>query len=134
MSAGDVELVESIFKRLAEEGIDFVADSFHPDFEFATPPALASEPDTYRGLEGVRRWYDSFYEAMDEVSVVPTELVDAGPEKVAIAMQLRARGRVTGLELTQDAAMLIRLRDGKAWRFEIVPTLPEAVALAETGS
>ncbi len=132
MAASDVAIVESIFQKLSDEDLDFDPDSFHPDFEFTTPPQLASEPDTYRGVDGVRRWFESFYEAMDRVSVVPTEIVDAGAGKVAIAMELQTRGRATGLELTQGAAMLIRLRDGKAWRFEIVATLPEALALAET--
>jgi ketosteroid isomerase-like protein len=130
VSASDVELVESTFRRLNEEGVDYVAESFHPDFEFTTPAALASEPDTYRGVEGVQRWFDSFYEAMDQVAIVPTEIVDAGPGKVAISMEVRTRGRTTGLELKQAAAMLIRISGEQVTRFEIVATLPEALALA----
>jgi len=69
VSASDVEFARSVLERLATGGVDAVADVFHDDFEFTTPPGLASEPDTYRGIEGVRRWYDSFYEAMDEVRI-----------------------------------------------------------------
>ena len=32
-----------------------------------TPANLAAEPDTYRGHEGIRRYFDSFYDVMDEV-------------------------------------------------------------------
>ena len=39
----------------------------HPEFEVTTPQSLASEPDTYRGHEGIRRYFDSFYEAMENV-------------------------------------------------------------------
>jgi ketosteroid isomerase-like protein len=131
MSAADVELTKSIFSRLAEGGVDAVADSFHPDFEFTTPPALASEPDTYRGIEGVRRWFDTFYEAMDRVVLDPTEIVDAGDGKVVVAFQILTRGRTTGLELSQDAAMLIRIADNRALRFEIVADLDAALSLAE---
>ncbi len=131
MSASDVELVESTFRKLSERGVDYVAEDFHPDFEFTTPPQLASEPGTYRGTEGVQRWFDSFYEAMDQVAVVPTEIVDAGPGKVALAIQLQTRGRSTGLELTQDAALLALVDNGKFRRFEVVATLADALALAD---
>ena len=130
MSASDVELVQSTFRKLSEQGVDYVAEDFHPDFEFTTPPALASEPGTYRGTQGVQRWFDSFYEAMDRVAVVPVEVVDAGAGKVAMSFQLQTRGRTTGLELTQDAAMLALIDDGKFRRFEIVATLADALALA----
>ena len=131
MSQSDVELVREIFARLGEDGVDAVAENLHPDFEFATPPQLASEPGTYRGLEGIRRWFDSFYEAMDMVRLQPDQIVDAGPGKVVVEFRILTRGRSTGLELSQEAAMLIRLVDGKAWRFEIVATKDEAQALAE---
>lgn len=130
MSASDVEFARSVLERLATGGVDAVADVFHDDFEFTTPPGLASEPDTYRGIEGVRRWYDSFYEAMDEVRIEPVELVDAGEGKVAVAFRLVARGRTTGIEASQEAGMLIRIQDGLIARFEIVPALEDAIALA----
>lgn len=130
MSAENVELVSTIFARLEAGGIDAVADYFDPEFEFTTPPALASEPGTYRGVEGVRRWFDSFYEAMDEVRLVPTELVDAGEAGVAIAFRIETRGRSTGLEVAQEAGMLIRLADGRVLRFEITGDLEAALALA----
>jgi ketosteroid isomerase-like protein len=131
VSEADVELAKSIFERLAGGGVEAVADSFDKDFEFTTPAALASEPDTYRGVEGVRRWFDSFYEAMDRVELVPRDIVDAGEGRVAVAFTIETRGRTTGLELTQEAAMLVRIRDERAHRFEIFPTLDEALELAE---
>ena len=36
-----------------------------------TPPGLAAEPDTYRGEEGIRRYWESFYEVMEEIHVEP---------------------------------------------------------------
>jgi len=130
VSATDVELSRTVFERLEEGGVEAVADRFHDDFEFTTPAGLASEPDTYRGVDGVRRWFDSFYEAMDEVRIEPVDLVDAGDGRVAVEFRLVARGRTSGIEAAQEAAMLVRLRDGLILRFEIVATLAEALALA----
>lgn len=133
MSAAEVELTRKLFALLAEGGVDATADSFHPDFEFTTPAHLASEPGTYRGVEGARRWFDTFYEAMDRVEIVPVEIVDAGKERVALSMRLESRGRSTGLEVSQDGAMLVHFADGKILLFEIVASLDEALALAAAG-
>jgi hypothetical protein len=75
----------------------------HEDFEMVTPADLASEPDTYRGPAGVKRWFDSFYEAMDEVRIEPLELRSYSDELVGIAFRMVARGRTTSLELIQEA-------------------------------
>ncbi len=130
MSASNIELSRTVFELLARGGVDAVADRFDDEFEFTTPPGLASEPDTYRGIEGVRRWFASFYEAMDEVRIDPVEFVDAGEDSVAVQFRLIARGRTTGIEASQDAAMLVSLRDQLILRFQIVPTLEDALALA----
>ena len=53
------------------DGVDGILPFIHPDFEATTPPELAAEPDTYRGHEGVRRYFDSFYEIMDEIRFEP---------------------------------------------------------------
>ena len=50
----------------------------HPEFEVTTPPGLAAEPDTYRGPGGVRRYFESFYEAMDRVGFEPERFIAVG--------------------------------------------------------
>lgn len=130
MSAADVELARRTFERLADEGVEPVIDNSHPDFEVTTPPDLASEPDTYRGHDGLRRWFNSFYEAMDKVAIEPTEIVDVGEGRVAVAFRLVARGRSTGIELAQEAAMLVVLEDGLVMRMELAASLEQALTKA----
>jgi ketosteroid isomerase-like protein len=96
-------IVREAFEALAEGGVDAMLAYVRDDFEMVTPPDLASEPDTYRGPEGVRRWFDSFYEAMDEVRIEPLELRSYSDELVGIAFRMVARGRTTSLELIQEA-------------------------------
>ena len=100
------------------------------EFVAVTPPDLASEPDTYRGPDGIRRWFDSFYEVMDEIRWEPREFHEAG-DRVLVEFTLRARGKTTGLDFGQNAVMLWELRDDKATRVDLYPTLDEAKAAAE---
>ena len=128
MSESDVELLRDGFAQLAEEGYESLLPLVHPEFEMTTPPGIAAEPQTYRGTEGMRRWWESFYEVMDEVQVVPNEFHDAGAGRVVIAATLRATGQSSGLEVEQPAFLLVHLRDGQMHRIEFFFSLDEALA------
>jgi hypothetical protein len=95
-----------------------------------TPPSLASEPDTYVGPEGVRRYFDSFYEAMDRITFIPDALEDLGDDRVLVEFTLRARGRTSGIEAEQRGFQLWRIRHGRAVGLEVFPTEEEARAAA----
>ncbi len=125
----NVELVRDGFEKLAEGGVEAMLDFVHPEFEVTTPQSLASEPGTYRGHDGLRRYFDSFYEAMDEVRFEPHELTAVG-DRVVADFTLHARGRTTGLEAEQRAFMLWTLKDDKAYRLELFTDRDEAIAAA----
>ena len=126
MTVDNVEIVRGGFEALSEGGVDALLPRIHPEFELTTPPNLAAEPDTYRGPEGVRRYFDSFYDAMDEVRFEPREFRAKG-ERVIVPAELMARGRATGIEVRQEVVMVWSLRDGLAIRVEVYPTLDEAL-------
>jgi ketosteroid isomerase-like protein len=125
MSSDNVQLIREASVALEERGVDGILPYMHPDFEVTTPPELASEPDTYRGEAGIRRYFDSFYEAMEEVHFVPDEFVDAG-EHVIVPTRLVATGRTTGIEVEQAVVLVWSFREGKIVRVEPVATLEEA--------
>lgn len=133
MAPGDnVEIVKRGFKAFNENGIDGIVPFLDPEFEATTPPSLASEPDTYRGHDGIRRWFDSFYEVMDEIRW-DAHGFEAVGDRVIVEFTLRARGKTTGLDFGQDAVMLWELRDGKAIRLDLFQTVDEARAAAGEG-
>lgn len=131
MSAENVESVRSAFEAFNEGGTEAFLPHVHPEVVFTTPADLASEPDTYRGVEGVRRYWDSFFEVMEEIKVVPVEIHDWGDELVVGELLLKARGQATGLEVEQRANTLITIADGKALTLSFYPTLEEAEQAAE---
>lgn len=61
MAQDNIELIKRGFEALKENGVEGLLLFIAEDFEVTTPAALASEPDTYRGHEGIRRYFDSFY-------------------------------------------------------------------------
>ena len=131
MNEINADLVRERFAPMREGDVEALLTLIHPDFEVTTPPGLAAEPDTYRGPEGIRRYFDSFYEIMDRVSFEPHDFIGVG-ERVVVPVTLRARGRTTGIETTQKLVQVWGLRDEKAYRIEVYATLEEAMEAARS--
>jgi len=130
VSRENLEIVQRGFEAFNESGVEGILPFIHPEFEATTPPNLASEPDTYRGHDGIRRWFDSFDEVMDEIRWEAHSFQPVG-DRVVVEFTLRARGKTTGLAFGQDAVMVWSLRDGRAIRVELFESLNEALAAAE---
>ena len=133
MPSDNVEIVRAAFGAFNEEGVEGILPMIHPEFEGTTPPELASEPDTYRGHEGMRRYFDSFYEVMDEIRWEAHGFERVG-DRVVVPMTLRARGKTTGLAFGQEAAMVWSLSEGKAIGLQLYPTVEEARKAAAADS
>lgn len=128
MGSAEIGVARLLFERLRDGGVEAMLASVHPDFEVTTPARLASEPGTYRGHDGVRRWFSSFLEAMEEVRLEPSEFVDLGRSRVAVEFEIVARGRATDLEVRQGVGAICRLRDAKLVSMELFTSLEEALA------
>lgn len=124
----NAEIVRNGFATLAEGGYQALLPLVHREFEVTTPATMASEPDTYRGPDGVRRWFESFYEAMDEVELVPRSLEEVAEDVVLAELTLRARGHRSGITAEQQPIALIRVEDGLMRSMELFLTVEEARA------
>jgi ketosteroid isomerase-like protein len=111
MPEKNVEVVRRAYAALAEEGVEALLSFTDPEFEVTTPPSLASEPDTYRGHDGVRRYFDSFSDGLEGAYFEGREFTALG-DRVLVDTVLHARGRTTGIDVEQHAFLLWTLRDG----------------------
>lgn len=132
MSRENLEIVQRGFEAFNERGVEGILPFIHPEFEATTPPNLASEPDTYRGHDGIRRWFDSFDEVMDQIRWDANDFQQVG-DRVVVEFTLRARGKTTGLDFGQDAVMVWSLRDGRAIRVELFESMDEALRAVREG-
>jgi ketosteroid isomerase-like protein len=118
VSRQDLEVVRSMLDTLNESGVEAAMDQIHPDFEGVTPPELSPEPDTYRGHEGIRRYFAGFEGVMDEVRWEADELMEAPNERVVAGIRLLTRSVATELELELPVWQVCTVRDGKVLRIE----------------
>jgi ketosteroid isomerase-like protein len=101
----------------------------HPEFETVVPPEFSAEPDTYRGHEGIRRYFKLFDDDMEDVRFEAERMWEAGDSVVAV-VRLTARGKQTGIAVEQRSAQVWTIRDGRALRAQTFPELAEAFAAA----
>ena len=132
MAEDAARVVRNAMDVLARDGVEGLLGFIHEDFEMFTPPEFAAEPDTYRGPEGVRRWFDSFYEVMDRVGLEALDLVEAGSGRVVGMIRISARGGSTGIETTQETPLVCTVQNGKILGMSFFATREEALAAAES--
>ncbi len=128
MTSSQVELLRDGFDRLAAEGYEAMVPLIHPEFEMETPAALAAEPQRYEGVDGFRRWWTSFLEVMDEVTLEAAGFHEIGPDQVAIETVMRAVGSSSGIETAQGVVMVVTLRDEKMLRIDFATSLEQAMS------
>jgi ketosteroid isomerase-like protein len=125
VSQENVELARKVTTALNETGVEAAIPYIHPDFEFSTPPQISLEPETYRGHDGLRRYFDQWSDAADRVRIMLEEVLDGG-DAVVFSGRLCARGRATGIETELPMAGVWHVRDRKVAALEIHSTLDEA--------
>jgi ketosteroid isomerase-like protein len=126
MSRENVEVVRQGFEAMTTGDIDDILAFVHPDFEVDIPPELSAEPDIYRGHAGVRRYFQSFQDAMSDIRFQPERVWDVG-DKVVVALRVTAKGKETGIPVEQQLAQVWTVRDGQAIKAETYPTQSEAL-------
>jgi ketosteroid isomerase-like protein len=133
MSRENVEIVGRVYAAFNSEDLERILALMHPDFETAVPPELSPEPDTYRGHNGIRRYFDSFREAMNEIRFDQGDSRGSGAS-VVVAVRLSAKGRSTGILVEQHLGQVWTVRNGKATHVRSYASYPDAltaVGLAE---
>ena len=77
MSEVNVEVVRRLFEHYASGGIEAALEVMDEDIVIVIPPEMSAEPDTYRGHEGVRRYFAGFEGMLEDV---PYEVFEVVPE------------------------------------------------------
>jgi ketosteroid isomerase-like protein len=111
--------------------------TYHPDFEYRPARNWVEsgllEP-AYRGLEGHKRYVASTAEVFgSEVYLKPRELIDLG-DRVVLLADVPMRAQASGIELTEEFALVTTLKDGLIYRIAEYYDHDEAIAEARAQS
>lgn len=120
MTARDVdleELVHAAADALNRDAVEDFLALMHPDVEF-TSMIAEIEGETFRGHEGVRRWWSQVRDAFED-GVWDYRHVDVDGDGERGVARVRIAGRLGGVPVEQGMWQAFRGRDGLAvwWAF-----------------
>lgn len=113
MSQAHVEVVRSIFRGWEATGVEGMLRFFHEDIEYLP----MEEGGAIHGHDGLRRYFERWMEPWEEFHVGPTEFEHSG-DSVFNGVEMKARGRESGVETGMEYWQVWRFRDGRATRWE----------------
>jgi ketosteroid isomerase-like protein len=87
-----------------------------PEIEWELPP-IAVEQHVYHGIDGVMEFFELILETFEQVHQVPERFIDCG-DRVLVFVRSEARGRTAGLDIDEEWAHLVTVRDGKSVRVQ----------------
>jgi ketosteroid isomerase-like protein len=129
------ELVRRLFdahNRGGDALIDLYDEIFDPEFEF-TPITVGAVGSggrvTYRGRDGMERYYRERAEAFDGGEVHIRSLEAAG-DAVLVHARSTARGRISGATVEEDIALVYWVRNGRVLRGQAFRSPADALEAA----
>jgi ketosteroid isomerase-like protein len=121
----NVELVRRLYAELGREGSsrDFerrltdeaLSRFLDPRIEWVAVTDSLLAVDTYRGFEGVRRFWGEFVSTWESYRVEPLRFDHAGD---LVAVVVHIVGRTHELEVEETRSSLLTVRDGRIVRVE----------------
>jgi ketosteroid isomerase-like protein len=125
VSQSNAEVVQQLFDRFAEGGIEPTLELFSEDVVIEIPPDMSAEPDDYHGHDGVRRYFAGFDGMIEDLRYEAIEVLPAG-DLVLAHVRLSGRGVSSGLDVDIEAYVVHELVDGTIVRIRPYPDLEAA--------
>ena len=126
MSEENVAIFRTGYAAVNRGDIEGLLAIVHPDVEFTSLIAEA-EGETFRGHDGVRRWWKEVVLPLGGLHGDPEEVRDLGDTVLA---RIGGTYRPRGVEVRQTIWQVIRFRDGKATWWQFFRTEEEALEAA----
>ena len=125
MSQENIELVRRLYGELASEGTsrefelrltdEALGRFFDPGIEWVPAAHSLLAVESYRGYDGVRRFWGEFLSTWESYKVEPLSFSDAGDQ---VAVVVHIIGRTHELEVDETRSSLLTLRDGRVVRVQ----------------
>jgi ketosteroid isomerase-like protein len=126
MSEKNVAVFRRGYVAVNRGDIDGFLTNVHPDVEFTSLIAEA-EGETFRGHDGVRRWWKEVVLPLGGLHGDPEEVRDLGDTVLA---RIVGTYRPRGVEVPQTIWQVVRYRDGMATWWQFFRTEEEALEAA----
>jgi len=116
MSQEHLEIVKRWVQAFNQRDMHALVEATTPDFEFTPYLANLIETTTYRGHDGLRKYFADADLAWEGIQIHLNDVRAAPEDRVFVAGELQARGRASGADVRVAVAWAGGVRDDKlAW-------------------
>jgi ketosteroid isomerase-like protein len=126
MTEDDIRVLLDGYEALNRRDFDVLAEALDPDLEWR-PGVVTPEGGAHRGVEGFRRFLDSWLETFDAFRITPELVVQCGDTAVVAAHQ-QGRGHGSGIELEARVVHVWTIKNGTAVGWWAPRSLDEALS------
>ena len=128
-SAERVELVKRGYEAWNAGDRSWVLEHMSPDVEWVTPPE-DPDPGTYRGWDGVERFWEQWRAAVGQLEFKIEEAIAAG-DNVIVTARRSGRGEHSGLQVSDRVIQVFTFEGEKCVR--VHEYYDRAAALSDLG-
>ena len=130
MSQENVDIVREHFENTNRRSFDAVMQGYDPGVELVVSEDVAPDPGVYRGADAVGEWFGSWFRTFaPNYRLDVVELISVNDAVVA-AVDHRAVGRRSGVEVTTRFYNAYWVRENKIVRVELFRERPDALKAA----
>jgi ketosteroid isomerase-like protein len=126
---GTRELLIALLEAASRRDLDAAVGFVDPAFVGEVPSDMSAEPDVYEGHDGIRRYFESFWDIVDGLTFECDAFDRVGPWTL-VAVHARSFGRGSGLPVDGHVALSAQSREDRLTRIRAHPDLAEARAWA----
>ena len=131
MGEAEVELFQSWAEQLAvaDEPLDLLYEHmWAPDIDHRAVEGAIDDFGPIVGRDAMRAYLADWYEMFADLTFVPEEFIDAGPERVIVTWRMAGTARASGVPTELQVAVAYTIRGGKIVRGREYWTKDEALA------
>lgn len=110
VSQQNILLVRAGYEAWNSEGLEAIMPAFDPEIEWHSP---FPEEASFKGHEGVRKWFKSLTDVWAELQFHPDSYVDEGDD-VLVRLRVRGLAKASGIEVEMPLTQRWTIRDGRA--------------------
>src|SRR5262245_15661495 len=126
MSQENVEVARAWFEAWGAQDVDAVLELCDPEVEVDWSRSRGLEARIYHGHDGVREFWNTFFEAFDRIIISPQEFIERG-EHVVAPNRAHLWGR-DGVEVEAQSVLVWTLRNGRIVGHRLYQERAEALA------
>ncbi|MGC1799225.1 MAG: nuclear transport factor 2 family protein [Solirubrobacterales bacterium] len=129
MSEENVEFVRSLYEGSPSRFFELLDKDVELELS-ETFSVLPDHPDRIRGKDAVIDFCRHYWGTWDDYALEPTEIVDAGDDRVLAVYHERGRGKGSGVPFDRPVAVLLTVRASKVAKLQYFSTREEALEAA----